>query len=183
MSSPLKQDPAAGDLVGGVAEQGVGERRLPRAVRAHEGVDLAGPGRPARGRRGSRWPSTATWRSSISRRAGESVTASMIIALSPVVETQDLRNSFPGGVWFEYEAGDQWPACRRFVQSRRPSCGRSGGVMRGRHPCCARPASAVGVPACPRGTPSLARSAGRSPQACPKWSAACRTGSPRDRAR
>ena len=31
-----------GDLVVGVAEQRVGERRLPRAVGAHEGMDLAG---------------------------------------------------------------------------------------------------------------------------------------------
>ena len=32
---------AAGDLVGGVAHQRVGERRLARAVRAHQRVDLA----------------------------------------------------------------------------------------------------------------------------------------------
>ena len=42
MSSPLEQDAPAGDHVGGVGEQRVGERRLARAVGAHEGVQRAG---------------------------------------------------------------------------------------------------------------------------------------------
>ena len=37
----LEADGARGDLVGGVAEQRAGQRRLARAVRAHQGVDLA----------------------------------------------------------------------------------------------------------------------------------------------
>ena len=37
----LERDRALGDLVGGVAEQGVRERRLARAVGAHQRVDLA----------------------------------------------------------------------------------------------------------------------------------------------
>ena len=37
----LEGDRALGDLIGGVAEQGVGERRLARAVRPHQRVDLA----------------------------------------------------------------------------------------------------------------------------------------------
>ena len=36
-----EEDPAGGDLVDGVAEQRVGQRRLPGAVRAHQGVELA----------------------------------------------------------------------------------------------------------------------------------------------
>ena len=38
----LEQDPARRHLVGGVAEQGVGQRRLARAVGPHQGVHLAG---------------------------------------------------------------------------------------------------------------------------------------------
>ena len=41
----LEADAAAGDLVLGAAEQGVGQGRLARAVRAHQGVDLAGADR------------------------------------------------------------------------------------------------------------------------------------------
>ena len=37
----VEADRAGGDLVGGIAEQHVGQRRLARAVRAHDGVDLA----------------------------------------------------------------------------------------------------------------------------------------------
>ena len=37
----LPEDLAAGDLVGRVPHERVGERRLPGAVRAHDGVDLA----------------------------------------------------------------------------------------------------------------------------------------------
>ena len=37
----LEQDAAAGDLVGGVAHQDVGEGRLPGPVGSHQGVDLA----------------------------------------------------------------------------------------------------------------------------------------------
>ena len=36
-----QQDPAGGDLVDRVAEQRVGQRRLPGAVRAHQRVELA----------------------------------------------------------------------------------------------------------------------------------------------
>ena len=57
MSSPLKQDPPAGDLVLGAAEQGGGEGRLARAVGAHEGVDLAGADVRSTPRRISRRPS------------------------------------------------------------------------------------------------------------------------------
>ena len=42
-----EEDAAGGDLVRGVAEQGVGERRLARAVRPHEGVDAPGADREA----------------------------------------------------------------------------------------------------------------------------------------
>ena len=38
----LEPDPPAGDLVLGAGQQGVGQRGLARAVRAHDGVDLAG---------------------------------------------------------------------------------------------------------------------------------------------
>ena len=67
MSSPSSRMRPRGDLVGGVAEQGVGERRLAGAVRAHQGVERARRRPPgSRPRRISR-SSTATWRSSISR--------------------------------------------------------------------------------------------------------------------
>ena len=52
-----EEDPAAGDLVDRVAEQRVGQRRLPGAVRAHQGVELAGPTARETPRRISR-PST-----------------------------------------------------------------------------------------------------------------------------
>ena len=45
MSSPLKRMLPRGDLVGGVGEQVVGERRLARPVGAHQGVELALPHR------------------------------------------------------------------------------------------------------------------------------------------
>ena len=38
----LEQDLATGDLVAGLAGQHIGQRRLAGAVRAHDGVDLAG---------------------------------------------------------------------------------------------------------------------------------------------
>ena len=38
---PVQLDPPAGDLVTGVAHDGEPERALARAVRAHQGVDLA----------------------------------------------------------------------------------------------------------------------------------------------
>ena len=41
-SLPLKVDRAAGDFVGRMAGQHAGERALARAVRAHDGVHLAG---------------------------------------------------------------------------------------------------------------------------------------------
>ena len=50
MSSPWNRIDAGGDLVGGVAEQHVGQGRLARAVGAHDGVDLA------RARRSGRCP-------------------------------------------------------------------------------------------------------------------------------
>ena len=42
MSSPLNSTRPGGHLVGRVAEQGVGQRRLARSVGPHEGVHLTG---------------------------------------------------------------------------------------------------------------------------------------------
>ena len=83
----LEADAAAGDLVGGVGEEGVGEGRLARAVGAHEGVDLAVGRRRGSTRAGSREPSTVTWRSSISSR-GAAAMAVHSISTTAVVETR-----------------------------------------------------------------------------------------------
>ena len=65
-SSPLKRIAPAGDLVGGVAEEHVGQRRLARTVRPHQGVDLARvDGRSTPFRIGD--PSAEAWRSAIWR--------------------------------------------------------------------------------------------------------------------
>ena len=56
----LEPDPPAGDHVLRAGQQGVGQRRLAGAVRAHDGVHLAGARRPGRRPAGCRsWPRPA----------------------------------------------------------------------------------------------------------------------------